>query len=138
MVIEMAKRKGMIDSPVVKDTRNFANESTKEVFDEWDNNNDGFVDHEEMLYLRGNSDLYLTDEDTKNMIEELAMDKNKDDKISFEEFQEVTADAIKTYFDSLRKTTSRLRSRHSQQTWLWHDEDDLLQYEDLLEDYHDR
>ena len=48
MVIEMAKRKGMIDSPVVKDTRNFANESTKEVFDEWDNNNDGFVDHEEV------------------------------------------------------------------------------------------
>lgn len=58
--------------------------------------------------------------------------------MSFEEFQAVTVQGLKKYFDGLRKTKSRLRSRNSQQTWLWHDEDELLQYEDLLEDYHDR
>ena len=31
-----------------------------------------------------------------------------------------------------------MRSHSSQQVWLWHDEDELLQYEELLEDYHDR
>lgn len=59
-------------------------------------------------------------------------------KMDFEEFQAVTIEGLKKYFDGLRKTKSRLRSRNSQQTWLWHDEDELLQYEDLFEDYHDR
>ena len=26
----------------------------------------------------------------------------------------------------------------SKQTWLWHDEDELLGYEDVFENYHDR
>ena len=29
-------------------------------------------------------------------------------------------------------------SQNSEQVWLWHDDDELLQYEGLLEDYHER
>lgn len=59
-------------------------------------------------------------------------------KMSFEEFQQVSADVIKNYFNRYREGQSSYRSRHSQQAWLWHDEDELLMYEDLFDHYHDR
>ncbi|XP_020891848.1 transmembrane prolyl 4-hydroxylase [Exaiptasia diaphana] len=137
-VIEMAKKRGMSDSPVLKDKRIFQNETTEEVFNTWDVNNDGFVDMDEMMMLRGNSNLYITDEDIATMFEKLGIDKDEDGKMNFEEFQEVTAEGFKNYFDRLRREVKSLQSRNSKQTWMWHDEDELLMYEDLLEDYHDR
>jgi len=49
----MAKKKGMQDSPVLKDKRLFANDSTKEVFERWDTNNDGLVEADEVSLRRG-------------------------------------------------------------------------------------
>ncbi|XP_031556319.1 transmembrane prolyl 4-hydroxylase-like [Actinia tenebrosa] len=138
LVIEMAKNKGMSDSPVMEDPRGLPNDTTKQVFDDWDTNDDGFIDPEEVIYLPGKSDLYLTTEDVTKMFADLAIDKDNNGKMDFEELQAVTVEGMKKYFDGLRNTKSRLRSRNTQQTWLWHDEDELLQYEDLLEDYHDR
>lgn len=34
--------------------------------------------------------------------------------------------------------TPQLNNILTQQTWLWHDEDELLAYEDLFEHYHER
>ncbi|EDO48199.1 predicted protein, partial [Nematostella vectensis] len=137
-VVELATNKGLQDSPLMRDPREVSGETTRDTFNEWDTNSDGFIDIDEFLYLPGKSDLYLTDEDVKKMFSTLDIDHDNNDKMSFEEFSVVTAADIKKYFDQLRKYKSRLLSRNSQQTWLWHDEDELMKYEDLLEDYHDR
>jgi hypothetical protein len=34
--------------------------------------------------------------------------------------------------------SSNLENMFTQQTWLWHDEDELLAYEDLFDNYHER
>lgn len=47
-MIEMAKKKGMTDSPVIEDPRGLPNDTTKHVFDDWDTNNDGFIDVDEV------------------------------------------------------------------------------------------
>ena len=59
-------------------------------------------------------------------------------KMSMAEFQATTARKFKEYFANLRHAQSTVRSRISSQSWVWHDDDELLQYEDLLQDYHDR
>ena len=59
-------------------------------------------------------------------------------KISLKEFDQTSLENIYAYFDKQVLEKPRMRSQRSQQVWLWHDEDELLQYEGLLEDYHDR
>lgn len=59
-------------------------------------------------------------------------------KISLKELQQSSVENLNAYFDKEKQSKPRLRSHSSQQVWLWHDDDELLQYEGLLEDYHDR
>ena len=59
-------------------------------------------------------------------------------KIPLKEFDQTSLENIYAYFDKEVLEKPRMRSQSSQQVWLWHDEDELLQYEGLLEDYHDR
>ena len=54
------------------------------------------------------------------------------------ELQQTSVENLNAYFDQEKLSKPRLRSHSSQQVWLWHDDDELLQYEGLLEDYHDR
>lgn len=54
------------------------------------------------------------------------------------ELEQTSLENLNAYFDKEKLTKPRLRSHNSQHVWLWHDEDELLQYEGLLEDYHDR
>lgn len=54
------------------------------------------------------------------------------------ELEKTSSKDLNAYFDKEKLAKPRLRSHNSQQVWLWHDEDELLQYEGLLEDYHDR
>ena len=59
-------------------------------------------------------------------------------KIPLKEFDQTSLESVYAYFDKQVLEKPRMRSQSSQQVWLWHDEDELLQYEGLLEDYHDR
>lgn len=59
-------------------------------------------------------------------------------KLSMKELEKTSLKDLNAYFDKEKLAKPRLRSHNSQQVWLWHDEDELLQYEGLLEDYHDR
>ena len=59
-------------------------------------------------------------------------------KISLKELQQSSVENLNAYFDQEKLSKPRLRSHNSQQVWLWHDDDELLQYEGLLEDYHER
>ena len=54
------------------------------------------------------------------------------------ELEKTSLKDLNAYFDKEKLAKPRLGSHNSQQVWLWHDEDELLQYEGLLEDYHDR
>ena len=59
-------------------------------------------------------------------------------KVTLKELQQSSLENLNAYFDKDKLSKPRLRSQSSQQVWLWHDDDELLQYEGLLEDYHDR
>ena len=60
-------------------------------------------------------------------------------RISLTELKKTTVERVESYLDNQQVLKPRLRSQsNSQQVWLWHDDDELLQFEDLLEDYHDR
>ena len=59
-------------------------------------------------------------------------------KISLKEIEQTSLENLNAYLDKQKLTKPRMRSHSSQQVWLWHDDDELLQYEGLLEDYHDR
>lgn len=67
-------------------------------------------------------------------LRELEMDSDGNQLIDFEEFQRVTVPAVKNYFNKMRKTVPRLRSRNSDQAWMFHDE---ARYP-LLADFHGR
>jgi len=62
------------------------------------------------------------------------MDKDVDGKISFEEFSKVTVPAMKEYFDKVRRTKPRLRSRNSRQVWMFHNDPKYP----ILSDFHGR
>ena len=55
-------------------------------------------------------------------------------KIDFEEFSKVTVPVIKEYFDKVRRTKPRLRSRNSRQVWMFHNDPKYP----LLSDFHGR
>lgn len=59
-------------------------------------------------------------------------------KISLKELERTSLENLNAYLNEQKLTKPRMRSHNSQQVWLWHDDDELLQYEELLEDYHDR
>lgn len=61
-------------------------------------------------------------------------------KLDINEFKSIDKEAIDVFFEKHKKETnsSVLNKTFTRQTWLWHDEDELLAYEDLFDDYHER
>lgn len=55
-------------------------------------------------------------------------------KIDFEEFSKVTVPVMKDYFDKVRRTKPRLRSRNSRQVWMFHNDPKYP----ILSDFHGR
>ena len=55
-------------------------------------------------------------------------------KIDFKEFSKVTVPVMKDYFDKVRRTKPRLRSRNSRQVWMFHNDPKYP----LLSDFHGR
>ena len=59
-------------------------------------------------------------------------------KIPAKELDQTLLEDIHDYFDQEVVKKPRMRNQRGSQVWLWHDDDELLQYEGLLEDYHYR
>ena len=45
---------------------------------------------------------------------------------------------MRQYLTGRMNTGAQEKIRNISQAWLWHDDDELLMYEGLLEDYHQR
>ena len=132
-LIFMAKRAGLRESPTHR-PHALDFQTSREVFDEWDVNNDSFVDAGEFTFIRNKGNLYLTEVEMMSMLETLNIDKNDDNKMDYEEFTSVTAERIKEYFYELSTRYPKLRSRFSKQAWLWH----YGVNDELLEGFHER
>ena len=60
-------------------------------------------------------------------------------KIDLQEFKSVNVSEVKEYFEERLQDTERRRNATSETAWLWHDEDELLRYEeDVLQGFHER
>ncbi|KAL9950837.1 hypothetical protein ACROYT_G043402 [Oculina patagonica] len=139
MIIDLALEKGMRESPLTQDTdKNVDEDSWKDKLKDWDKNEDGFIDKTEALHLPGKKKLYFTEDDVLEMFKALDLDQDKDGRISLKELERTSMENINSYLDKQKLAKPRMSSHNSQQVWLWHDDDELLQYEGLLEDYHDR
>jgi len=66
------------------------------------------------------------------------LDKDNNSYISYGELSNGGLLAMKTYLQEREVERAYTKSYNVKETWLWHDEDELLMYEDLLEDYHQR
>lgn len=133
-LISYATRLGLEKSPLAKADTVIDDETSQRTFKIWDNNDDGFIEPVEIMHVRGKEDLYFTEDDLREMFEELDMDKDKNGKIDFEEFSKVTVPVMKDYFDKVRRTKPRLRSRNSRQVWMFHNDPKYP----LLSDFHGR
>ena len=49
-VVEMAEAKGLKDSPLVKDSNEIAGNTSETTFKQWDANEDGFIDVDEVKF----------------------------------------------------------------------------------------
>ena len=59
-------------------------------------------------------------------------------RIPLKNLDHTSLENIHAYIDKEVTKKPRMRNQNSEQVWLWHDDDELLQYEGLLEDYHER
>lgn len=132
-LIYLAKQAGLKESPLHR-ARALNFKTTRDVFNEWDVNNDSFVDAAEFTFIKDKGNLYLTEVEMMAMLDSLNIDKNDDNKMDFLEFQSITAERIKEYFYDLSTRYPKLRSRLSEQAWLWH----YGAYDQLLEGFHER
>ncbi|XP_020619563.1 transmembrane prolyl 4-hydroxylase-like [Orbicella faveolata] len=133
-LISYAKRLGLEKSPLAKANETIDDETSERTFKIWDNNGDGFIEPVEIMHVRGKEDLYFTEDDLLEMFKDLNMDKDDNGKIDFEEFSKVTVPVMKDYFDKVRRTKPRLRSRNSRQVWMFHNDPKYP----ILSDFHGR
>jgi len=133
-LISYAKRLGLEKSPLAKANETIDDETSERTFRIWDNNDDGFIEPVEIMHVRGKEDLYFTEDDLLEMFKDLNMDKDDNGKIDFEEFSKVTVPVMKDYFDKVRRTKPRLRSRNSRQVWMFHNDPKYP----ILSDFHGR
>lgn len=131
-LVFLAKRTGLKDSPLHPDDEDF--KTTREVFLEWDADNSSFVEPIEFTFIKGKGNLYLTEVEVMEMIQNLRIDKNDDNRMDYEEFRAITAEKIRSYFDYFIENYPHLRSRYSKQAWIWH----YGAYDNLLEGFHER
>ena len=61
-------------------------------------------------------------------------------KLDEHEFGKMDKESLRKFVDKYIADSkkSKYSNLFTQQTWLWHDEDELLAYEDLFDNYHER
>jgi hypothetical protein len=61
-------------------------------------------------------------------------------KLDEHEFENIDKESTEKFFDKhiADSKAANIENVFTRQTWLWHDEDELLAYEDLFDNYHER
>lgn len=59
-------------------------------------------------------------------------------EITYGELSRVTFGNFKSYFNNLNEKRENVSVHNVEHTILWHDEDELLAYDDVFQDYHER
>jgi len=122
-IINLAKKEGLQMSQTLKgglkhDTWALG-KNTKKHFDLWDRNKDGQIDMDEMVHgLENNLDFSPDNTTLLRMYSALELDKDKDEKISFEEFKQRDTQKMAKFIAGVKETQPQTKSRHSHQAWI--------------------
>jgi len=108
------------------------------VFDKWDKNLDGSLSIEEVSAIEEIKHLLLKDEDIEKMYEDLELKPDRNGHISYGELEKLSFAKFSSYLKKLHEKKENSSIHQIEQTWLWHDEDELLVYDDVLQKYHER
>lgn len=137
LLVELSKRKRMktlhdanLDS-IIQD-------APDKTFSSWDLNGDEFVDTEEMALVIGR-DIRFSVDDADIMFFMLKMDKNEDGRIDLDELTNIDLEDVTRYIDRIKNQPGKERNMTTTATWVWHDEDELLRFQDdYFYGYHSR
>lgn len=122
-IIKLAKNEGMETSQTLRegvkqDTRALG-KNTKEYFDVWDLNHDGQIDMDEMVHNLENQLDFTTEKTTLlKMYSALGLDKDEDEKISFQEFKQRNIPEMAKFIGKVKEEQPHTKSRHSRQAWI--------------------
>ncbi|KAL9950843.1 hypothetical protein ACROYT_G043408 [Oculina patagonica] len=122
-IIELAKKEGLETSQTLKEgikhDMRALGKNTKKHFDVWDQNKDGQIDMDEMSHsLENNLDFSPDEVILLKMYSALELDKDQDEKISFEEFQQRDTQAMAKFIAKVKEEQPQTKSRHSRQAWI--------------------
>lgn len=138
LVIEMATSKGMQRVAYSPPEVLLPEKLSLDTFDQWDTDFDGKLSINELNGLTEFNPLLLSEKDIKKIIDEAFIDLDGDGALSFGELNETGLGSLIT--ELKEKMVSRGRQKFSNVTraWLWHDEDELLMYEGMFENFHEK
>ena len=93
-----------------------------------------------MSLLPGLAELNFTPEDADIMMFMLKMDADGDGMVSLDEMKKTDFTRAKEYIENLKSQSAKRRNVTSEAVWVWHDEDELLKFEEngYFEAYHER
>ncbi|CAB4005918.1 transmembrane prolyl 4-hydroxylase-like, partial [Paramuricea clavata] len=128
LVIDLAKAKGMKKIPAFKGVETMFKDEIHETFKMWNLNGDEFVDANEVSYVYGKAGIFVSDQDILDMFKDTKADNDGDGKLDENEFENIDRESTEQFFDKhmADSKSSNLENVFTQQTWLWHDEDELL------------
>ncbi|XP_065657223.1 uncharacterized protein LOC100206310 isoform X3 [Hydra vulgaris] len=138
LLIDLAKVKSLKE--VNQKFNNIEFKNANEVFKEWDYNQDGFIEPDEVTLLPCFADIIFTSQDADDMFFVLKMDPNGDGKVDLSEMKKTDFAQAKYYLDNIKKEKFRQRNVTTSTSWIWHDQDELLKHtkEGYFEKYHER
>lgn len=137
-IIYMAKQKGMKKAAAAVKDIAIPSVNSHVLFDQWDQNLDGFLSMDEVTEIYPVKHLLLSKEDIEKMYEEMGIKANEKGEITYGELSRVTFGNFKSYFNNLNEKRENVSVHNVEHTILWHDEDELLAYDDVFQDYHER
>jgi len=137
LLIELAKRKKLTEHND-KSVSNVIQDGPENTFHAWDLNDDGFVDNEEVVLIPGTT-VRMSLDDADDMLFMLKMDQNKDGKIDLKEMINTDLLKLKNYVKDFKEMQTDKREMKKKSAWVWHDEDELLRFQnDYFYGYHSR
>jgi len=139
LIVDLVEKKGMNSlKPPTSTEVSFPSEIDQLKFDEWDEDFDGMIS---MAELRESSDvdaLMIPLQQLQDIVEAAGIDQDNDGYFTLAELRDGGMVSLQKLFNEREKERSVERRKGVEEAWLWHDEDELLSYENLLEDYHER
>lgn len=137
LMTEEAQEKGLREIKVATIPVNFPTELNERLYDDWDENFDGKISIDELYEVKELDNMMMSRNDIRLMYNRTDIDKDGDENLTYSEMNEAVL-IVRDYLVERQKNRSEFKARGVKEAWLWHDDDSLLSYENLLEDYHER